>query len=275
MLGPSGGGARHAPFDIGSGSGSVAEVLVASGRSAIVVPGGEFALKASYERRGDDLVLRGDDGRVVVVREYFVQADAPELVTESGARVAGDQVEALARALGPVQYAQAGGGAGAGGAAAIGRVEKLTGSATAARPDGTRRELQVGDEVFQGEVLQTGQGSAIGVVFADRTTMALNENGRMLLDRFVYDPGARRGAMSLSVLQGAFLFVSGEINKMAQDPVQPASLQPGQSPTTIRTPVATIGVRGTIGGGNVQGEGLPNTFTLFPDPGNPASRRGR
>ena len=48
------------------------------------------ALLCAYERRGDDLVLRGDDGRVVVVREYFVQADAPELVTESGARVAGE-----------------------------------------------------------------------------------------------------------------------------------------------------------------------------------------
>jgi hypothetical protein len=59
MLG-AGGGARHAPFDAGSGSGSVPgpEVLAASGRSAIVVPGGEFALQASYERRGDDLVLR-------------------------------------------------------------------------------------------------------------------------------------------------------------------------------------------------------------------------
>jgi hypothetical protein len=224
--------------------------LHAEGRAAVVVPGGEFALGAEYARLGDDLVLSGADGRVVVVRDYFVQAEAPELVTSDGHRVAGDLVEALARALGPVQYAQAG-GAGAGGAAAIGRVDKLTGSVTAARPDGTRRELQAGDEVFQGEVLQTGAGSAVGIVFADRTTMALNENGRMLLDRFVYDPGARRGSMGLSVLQGAFLFVSGEINKMAQDPVQPASLQPGQSPMTIRTPVATIGVRGTIGGGSV------------------------
>jgi hypothetical protein len=58
MLGPSTAGARHAPFDAGAGSSPAAEVLVASGSSAIVVPGGDFALQASYERRGDDLVLR-------------------------------------------------------------------------------------------------------------------------------------------------------------------------------------------------------------------------
>ena len=85
-----------APFDAGSGAGS-SLALDATGRSAIVVPGGEFALQASYERRGDDLVLSGADGRVVVVRDFFVQAEAPELVTSDGHRVAGDLVEALAR----------------------------------------------------------------------------------------------------------------------------------------------------------------------------------
>jgi hypothetical protein len=79
----------------------------ASGRSAILVPGGEFILRATYARRGDDLVLSDGDGRVVVIRGYFVQADAPLLVSEDGHRVEGDLAESLARVLGPVQLARA------------------------------------------------------------------------------------------------------------------------------------------------------------------------
>ena len=256
--------ASHDPLDAGSDG-------------EIVVAGGEFILRATYSRRGDDLVLSDGEGRVVVIRGYFTTAEAPVLVSDEGHRVAGDLAESLARAMTPAMLAQAGGGgpvAVDGGSGPIGRVERLTGTATALRPDGTRRELQVGDEIFQGELLQTGARSAVGVVFADRTTMSLNENGRMLLDRFAFDPGARRGVLNLSVLQGAFLFVSGEINKLQQDPLMQASTAPGQAPMTIRTPVATIGVRGTIGGGNIQGQGAPNTFTLFPDPQNPSQPSG-
>jgi len=272
--GKTGDGDSRAPFGPGSGTGGRVEIDAAAG-GGLVIPGGEFLLQATYARRGDDLVLTGDDGRVVVIRGYFVQAEPPLLVSDEGHRVEGDLALSLARTLGPVQVAQAGPApAAASDAGPIGRVERLTGTVTALRPDGSRRELQVGDEVFQGELLQTSGRSAVGIVFADRTTMSLNENGRMLLDRFAFDPGARRGVMNLSVLQGAFLFVSGEINKMQQDPLMQASTAPGQSPMTIRTPVATIGVRGTIGGGNIQGQGAPNTFTLFPDPQNPSQPSG-
>ncbi|MFO0295304.1 MAG: hypothetical protein ACK51F_18350, partial [Rhodospirillales bacterium] len=74
---------RRAPADVGVSSGARQEID-ASGRPAIVVPGGEFLLRATYARRGDDLVLTGDDGSVVVIRGYFVQADPPLLVSDEG-----------------------------------------------------------------------------------------------------------------------------------------------------------------------------------------------
>jgi hypothetical protein len=51
------------------------------------------------------------------------------------------------------------------------------------------------------------------------------------LDKFVYDPSSRSGAVVVNVLQGTFRFVSG-------------SVKPGGY--TIKTPGATVGLRGTI-----------------------------
>ncbi len=55
----------------------------------------------------------------------------------------------------------------------------------------------------------------------------------MVLDEMVYDPGTQEGSVSLSVIQGVFTFVSGEIAKTDPDAM------------TLDTPVATIGIRGT------------------------------
>ena len=115
----------------------------------------------------------------------------------------------------------------------IGQVETLTGSVIAVRADGTRVELEAGDSVYQGDTLESGDDGAIGIVLADQTTFSMAENGSMVLDEMVYDPGTQEGSISLSVLQGVFTFVSGEIAKSDPDAM------------TLDTPVATIGIRGT------------------------------
>ena len=115
----------------------------------------------------------------------------------------------------------------------IGQVETLTGSVVAVRVDGTRVELESGDSVYQGDTLESGADGAVGIVLADQTTFSMAENGSMVLDEMVYDPGTQEGSISLSVLQGVFTFVSGEIAKTDPDAM------------TLDTPVATIGIRGT------------------------------
>ena len=115
----------------------------------------------------------------------------------------------------------------------IGQVETLTGGVVAIRADGTRVDLEAGDSVYQGDTLESGADGSIGIVLADQTTFSMAENGSMVLDEMVYDPGTQEGSVSLSVLQGVFTFVSGEIAKTDPDAM------------TLYTPMATIGIRGT------------------------------
>ena len=129
---------------------------------------------------------------------------------------------------GSVQGAQA-----SGAAQPIGTVEALNGSVTATRADGTQVQLQAGDPVYQGDTLETGANGSVGVVLADQTTFSMADNGQMVLDEMVYDPGTQQGSISISAVEGVFTFVSGQVAKTDPDAM------------TLQTPVATIGIRGT------------------------------
>ncbi|MBI3445964.1 MAG: FecR domain-containing protein, partial [Magnetospirillum sp.] len=212
-----------------------AVVLDSAGAAKILVPGGDFLLNAEYIRQGGNLVLVGADGTRVVIQDYFVTEAPPPLITESGATIDAALAGKLAGPLAPGQYAQAGGGSGA---TAIGKVETLSGTATAKRADGTVIDLHKGDNVFEGDVLQTPQGGAVAIVFADGTTMSLGEKGRLVLDQLTYDPGAKTGEAHMSLVTGSFALVSGQIPKTTPDAL------------SLKTPTMTVGIRGTGLAGN-------------------------
>jgi hypothetical protein len=90
-----------------------------------------------------------------------------------------------------------------------------------------------------GDLIQTGKASQLQVLLLDRSTFSIGANATLRIDRFVYDP-ARGRASGASVTKGAFRFMSGRPSK-------------GNS-GSISSPVATIGIRGTIVEG-VVGEG--------------------
>ncbi|MGB0670223.1 MAG: FecR family protein, partial [Rhodospirillales bacterium] len=224
----------------------------AAGVAVITVPNG-LLLQATFTRVGGDLVIVAADGRELVITDYFSGAQPAALMTEGGALIPGAVVARLAGPLAPGQVAQAGPGVGPGGEA-IGRIETVEGQVEVVRGDGTRVLLAQGDPVFQGDVLETGDASAVGIIFADDTKFSLGAGGQMVLDEMIYDPGAQSGAVSLSLLQGAFTFVSGQIAKTSPDGM------------VINTPTATIGIRGTAGGGSVDPNGAL-TAALMPENG--------
>ncbi|MES2057631.1 MAG: FecR domain-containing protein [Pseudomonadota bacterium] len=90
------------------------------------------------------------------------------------------------------------------------------------------------ERVSLGNDIQTGKASGLQVLLLDRTSFTLGANARIKVDRFVYDPARNASAVGLSVTKGAFRFMSGKA----------LHANPGQS--QIRTPIASIGIRGTI-----------------------------
>src|ERR671912_1630462 len=109
---------RGADIDIDAGSGDV-----------VVIPDAAFLFNADFTRAGRDLLIVGDDGRKVVVHDYFAHDKRPALASREGATIAGFIVDAIVKQTTPAEYAQAGAPSSAG--TPIGRVEKVTGSAIA------------------------------------------------------------------------------------------------------------------------------------------------
>ncbi len=204
-------------------------VDVSSG-NPVTIPEGLNPATADYVHEGPDLVMNWPDGSQVVVTDYFMAEDQPSLISTDGAQINGDVATRLAGSATPGQVAQVGEGVAE---QPIGQVETLSGTVIVIRADGTRVEIKAGDSVYQGDILESSDDGAIGVVLADETTFSMAENGRMVLDEMVFDPGTQEGSVSLSVMQGVFTFVSGQVAKTDPDAM------------TLNTPVATIGIRGT------------------------------
>ena len=113
----------------------------------------------------------------------------------------------------------------------IGTVSRIQGEASGTR-GGATRALDLNASVILNETVSTGAAARLEVTFKDDTRLTLGENAKLTLDRYVFNPDARRGAIRFRVV-GAFRFLSGQISKLARSDV------------SVTTPVATIGIRGT------------------------------
>jgi hypothetical protein len=123
----------------------------------------------------------------------------------------------------------------------VGGVERLEREATATYESDTR-PLAVQDDVFFQDLLETTAKARLAVALEDGTKLTLGENASLRIDEFVYEAGGDAGKLSLSVLEGAFLFVGGDIENS------------DDSQVGISTPVGTLGVRGTtVWGGRIDG----------------------
>jgi hypothetical protein len=96
---------------------------------------------------------------------------------------------------------------------------------------GKSRALSVGNAVFANEHIRTSEASSAQILLLDKTSLSIGPHADLALDRFVYNPDRSSGRVIVEAAQGAFRFITG-----AQNPTH----------YTIRTPVATLGIRGTI-----------------------------
>ena len=214
----------------GYGTGASVSHVDASHADRIDIPDAELLFRGHFARSGPDLVLTGQDGHRLVVTGYFASEKHPDLVAPNGAHLSGDLVDLLAGSPTHGQYAQAGTTLPP---EAIGKVEKVVGQVTLIH-NGIAGPLHVGDPVYKTDVVETGANSSAGIAFPDGTALDLVNNTRMALNEYNFEPnGASNGAI-FSLVEGTFAFVAGQVAHTGQG-------------MKINTPVATMGIRGTVG----------------------------
>lgn len=133
---------------------------------------------------------------------------------------------------------------GARAAEVAGTVLYTSGKVTAVAADGASRDLQRRSPVYVGDVLQTGGSARAQVRFTDGSIVALKPGSELRLDNYA-DRGAADSTSVMSLLKGGFRTMTGAIS------------QRNKAAYKVSTPVATIGVRGTLYEASwVEGEGL-------------------
>ncbi|MBT3400257.1 MAG: FecR domain-containing protein [Rhodospirillaceae bacterium] len=144
----------------------------------------------------------------------------------------------IAMTVAPVAQGQ--GSAGRAGVAAAVRGDVVL---VAAVPQQSKRtvgeNVRSGDPVFLGDTIETGPDSGLQIMLMDETIFTIGPDAALIIDEFVYDPETSAGKVTASVLKGAFRFVSGRV---AKD--EPRNMN-------VKTPVGTIGIRGTSAAGRV------------------------
>ncbi len=116
---------------------------------------------------------------------------------------------------------------------------RLKGEATRDAGSGVEA-LSPSSVIYSGDIIRTGAGARILIVFEDNSELTLSENAVVTIDRFVHDASAEAspGRQAIDFAKGIFRFTTGRIGKLAPQEV------------ALNTPVATIGIRGTdfVGG---------------------------
>jgi len=107
-----------------------------------------------------------------------------------------------------------------------------------------------GTGVEMDDAIKTQSGK-IGITFQDDTRVQVNENSKLVIDDFVYDPKSKSGKLGAKIALGTVRYASGQIAKNAPQNV------------ALSTPTATVAVRGTDFTATVDELGQ-STFVLLP-----------
>lgn len=108
------------------------------------------------------------------------------------------------------------------------------------------RKLAVSDPVYGAEVIKAAERSHGELILNDNSNIVVGENSEISLDDFVVSAGGFESA-TLNVVKGGFRFISGDSAK---------------GTFTIKTPLSTIGVRGTTFDVYVGEGGVTNVVLL-------------
>ena len=133
--------------------------------------------------------------------------------------------------------------------ARVGVASVVDGQPKGLPPEGKERILHVGNDMQFNERVTTGANDKAHIVFLDGSSLTVGPNSVLTIDKFAYDPERKTGELALNASRGVFRFVGGAISK--------------NSEVTIKTPSATMGIRGGIATFAVAATGATTANFLF------------
>jgi hypothetical protein len=117
--------------------------------------------------------------------------------------------------------------------AVVGSITEQSGSTAQIERNKNKLTASKGTGVEMNDAVTTAK-TKIGITFQDNTRVQVNEQSRLVIDDFVYDPkNSDAGKLGMKVALGTVRYASGQIAKNNPQKV------------AISTPTATIAVRGT------------------------------
>ncbi|WP_067560714.1 FecR domain-containing protein [Halofilum ochraceum] len=119
----------------------------------------------------------------------------------------------------------------------VGHAEEVSGTVTAGRPGGSTRALQENGPIYVGDLVRTGEEAAAVLRLADGSRIALRADSTFRVARLERttdeDGDSSLTGMFMDLVRGGLRAITGGIAEREPERYQ------------LRTPVATIGVRGT------------------------------
>ncbi len=114
----------------------------------------------------------------------------------------------------------------------IGGLRNVRGNAVVQRGE---KKLMAKDglRIRLNDVLVTGRDGTMGIIFKDNTRISLGPDSKLTVTKYIYQPAQEKYGFISRMVRGTAYFISGAIGKASPESVK------------FKTPVATIGTRGT------------------------------
>jgi hypothetical protein len=114
----------------------------------------------------------------------------------------------------------------------IGQIKTLKGEVYIIR-DGAKLPAQLGDVLYQADVVETGAMGSVGITFIDNSRFSAGPDTRLDLEQFRFNPTTHEGEFNAGINRGTLSIISGQIAKRSPEAMR------------IKTPTTILGFRGT------------------------------
>ncbi len=132
----------------------------------------------------------------------------------------------------------------------VGVASAVNPNATGTPPNLATRTLVLGTDIVHNERVVTTDAGQAEIQFIDRSSFSVGPGSDLVIDDFVYNPNAGTGKLAASAAKGVFRFVGGALSKTPEG-------------VTLKTPSATIGLRGGIALIGIDANGGTTATFLF------------